>query len=232
MKEFKERTPDYGPEDDGPVDRYTQANNDYFDRIGSLAKQKHNWMRATFLLTWTCLVLVGALVFMSMKSTVTPYVVERGPDGSVVAVGPAKNTNYVPQETEIRYHLKVFVERARSLSFDPIVVRNNWKMAYAYMRPDAANKLNAIFKNENPASRIGQETVQVSVTKVSRMPEAKNSYSVSWTEETFGKDGNSKGAIKLYGVFYIELVAPTSEKELMVNPLGIYIRDLNINKEI
>lgn len=231
VKDFNQEAQNYGA-NKPPTDRYFQAEEEYYDRIGNPTKQKHNWMRFAFLEGWIILALIAGLVFMSTKSSVTPYVVQVGPDGMAMAITQARSMNYTPQEQEIKYHLKLFVERARGLGLDPIVNRRNWDLTYAYMRPEAANKMSAIFKNENPASRIGKETVMVNVAGLpTRLPESKNSYQVRWTEETFGQDGNLKGTAKYNGVFMVDLSPPTQEKELVNNPLGIFVRDFNFSKE-
>lgn len=229
MKFFKEQTPDYGP-DKPPSDKFFLAEKTYYDRIGDPIKQKHNWMRATFLLSFTCVVLAGGLVYQSAKSTVMPYVVHVDGSGAAVAVAPAQQMNYTPQEKDILFHIKYLIENLRKITLDPVDTRNNIYNAYAYLRPEAAQKMNTIFDKESN-SRNGQITVQVTVTNVTKLPETKNSYLVRWTEDVFGLDGKLKSSEKMYATLFIELAPPTDVNQLLKNPLGIYVRDFTLSKD-
>ena len=51
--------------------------------------------------------------------------------GQVRAVGEAA-TPYKPNDAQIAYRLARFLADVRSLSIDPIVVRQNWLEAYNY----------------------------------------------------------------------------------------------------
>src|SRR3546814_2091177 len=71
------------------------------------------------------------LVWRSAQSIVTPYVIEVDQSGQVRTVGEAA-TPYRPADAQIAHHLARFVTLVRSLSIDPIVVRQNWLDAYDY----------------------------------------------------------------------------------------------------
>ena len=71
------------------------------------------------------LLMAGGLVWRSAQSIVTPYVIEVDKSGQVRAVGEAA-TPYKPADAQIAYHLAHFIMLVRSLSIDPIVVRQNW----------------------------------------------------------------------------------------------------------
>ena len=65
--------------------------------------------------------------------------VELTGEGAVRAVGPA-DERYEPTDAQIAFHLAEFVKNTRSISIDPVVVRQNWLMAYAYAA-DRARRL-------------------------------------------------------------------------------------------
>ena len=85
-----------------------------------------SWPSARLLLA---LLMAGGLVWRSAQSIVTPYVIEVDKSGQVRAVGEAA-TPYKPADAQIAYHLAHFIMLVRSLSIDPIVVRQNWLDAY------------------------------------------------------------------------------------------------------
>ena len=87
--------------------------------------------------------LSGGVIWQAGRSTITPYVVEVDKLGEVRAIGPAIEA-YEPTDAQIAHHLARFIENVRSLSIDPIIVRQNWLRAYDYATTRAANTLNGI----------------------------------------------------------------------------------------
>ena len=74
--------------------------------------------------------------------------------GQVRAVGEAA-TPYRPSDAQIAYHLGRFIGLVRSLSIDPIVVRQNWLDAYDYTTDKGAVVLNEYARVNDPFARIG-----------------------------------------------------------------------------
>src|SRR3546814_4361223 len=114
------------------------------------------------------LLMAGGLVWRSAQSIVTPYVVEVDNAGQVRAVGEAA-TPYRPNDAQTAHHIARFVTLVRSLSIDPIVVRQNWLDAYDYTTDKgAAVHKDREFKTlqdlvdyakENPGKEIGRAHV-------------------------------------------------------------------------
>ena len=75
--------------------------------------------------------------------------------GQVRAVGEAA-TPYRPSDAQIAYHLGRFIGLVRSLSIDPIVVRQNWLDAYDYTTDKGAVVLNEYARVNDPFARIGK----------------------------------------------------------------------------
>jgi type IV secretory pathway TrbF-like protein len=98
-------------------------------RLGRV--QAKNWRFMAFGCLTLALLMAGGLVWRSAQSIVTPYVIEVDNAGQVRAVGEAA-TPYKPSDAQIAYHLARFITLVRSLSIDPIVVRQNWLDAYDY----------------------------------------------------------------------------------------------------
>src|SRR2546427_8350564 len=114
--------------------------------------------------------MAGGLVWRSAQSIVTPYVIEVDNSGQVRAVGEAA-TPYRPSDAQIAYHLGRFIGLVRSLSIDPIVVRQNWLDAYDYTTDKGAVVLNEYARVNDPFARIGKESVTVQITSVTRSEE-------------------------------------------------------------
>ena len=212
-----------------PVTPYEAAEGIWDRKIGSARVQAYNWRLMALGLLAACLCLVASLVFMSTKSSVTPYVVEVGPDGAR-AVGLATAEKYIPKDQEIKYFLNQFILKTRTIPTDAVVSKQNWTAAFAMLRPAAAEKLTSIVKKENPVGRIGRETAQVNVLVI--VPVSKNTWQIRWGEDIYNAGGGLKEAYKMTGLFTLEFGTPSTEKELVSNPLGMYITDFSWSREM
>jgi len=108
-----------------PATPYQAAAQAWDERIGSARVQAKNWRLMAFGCLALALLMAGGLVWRSAQSIVTPYVVEVDTGGQVRAVGEA-TTPYRPNDAQIAHHLARFITLVRSLSIDPVVVRQNW----------------------------------------------------------------------------------------------------------
>ncbi len=174
------------------------------------------------------LLMAGGLVWRSAQSIVTPYVVEVDRTGQVRAVGEVA-TPYRPADAQVAYHLARFVTLVRSLSIDPIVVRQNWLEAYDYTTDRGAAALNDYARTNDPFVRVGKESVTVQVSSVVRASDA--SFNVRWTERRF-VNGAPAGTERWNAVISTVLQTPRTEQRLRKNPLGIYVNGLSWSREL
>lgn len=213
-----------------PLTPYQLAQQEWDDRIGSARKQAANWRIMALSMVLICILLVLGLVYNASQSTVTPYVVQVNGDGIVQTVGPAKRANYVPNKKVVEYFLVQWITWVRSTPLDPIVARNQWITAYAYLRQSAATALNGIAIKEQPLSKIGVETVSVQAKNIVAL--SANTYQVRWAETTTSREGTLIGTREMTGVFNIELDPPTDEKKLKQNPLGLFIKQFSWSRDL
>nr|WP_296720057.1 conjugal transfer protein TrbF [Tistrella sp.] len=224
---FKRSTSTYGhtPEPETPYQRAAQV---WDERIGSARVQARNWRFMAFGCLALAIGLSGGVVWQAGRSTITPYVVEIDTLGQTRAVGPAIAA-YEPTDAQIAYHLARFIENVRSLSIDPIVVRQNWLRAYDYATDRAANTLNDYARENDPFSRVGQRTVTVEVTSIVRS--SGDSFDVRWREQSF-ENGTLAATTRYTAVLSIVLQPPRTEEALRKNPLGIYVHALNWSRDL
>jgi len=224
---FKRSTSTYGqtPEPETPYQRAAQV---WDERIGSARVQARNWRFMAFGCLALAIGLSGGVVWQAGRSTITPYVVEIDTLGQTRAIGPAIAA-YEPTDAQIAYHLARFIENVRSLSIDPIVVRQNWLRAYDYATDRAANTLNDYARENDPFSRVGQRTVTVEVTSIVRS--SGDSFDVRWREQSF-ENGTLANTIRYTAVLSIVLQPPRTEEALRKNPLGIYVHALNWSRDL
>lgn len=211
-----------------PVTPYQAAAQVWDQRIGSARVQAKNWRLMAFGCLSLALLMAGGLIWRSAQSIVTPYVVEVDSAGQVRAVGEAA-TPYKPSDAQIAHHLARFITDVRSLSIDPIVVRQNWLEAYEYTTDRGAATLNDYARANDPFSRIGESSVAVQINSVVRASDS--SFQVRWTERRY-VNGEAAGLERWTAVLAIVLQAPRTEERLRRNPLGIYVNGLSWSREL
>lgn len=211
-----------------PVTPYQAAGQVWDERIGSARVQAKNWRLMAFGSLSLVLLMAGGLVWRSAQSIVTPYVIEVDQAGQVRAVGEAA-TPYQPADAQIAFHLARFISGVRSLSIDPIVVRQSWLEAYDSTTDKGAAVLNDYARSNDPFSRIGQQSVAVQVNSVVRASDT--SFQVRWTERRY-VNGEAAGLERWTAVLSIVLQAPRTEERLRKNPLGIYVNGLSWSREL
>ncbi|MBV7460277.1 MULTISPECIES: conjugal transfer protein TrbF [unclassified Acidovorax] len=211
-----------------PITPYQAAGQVWDERIGSARVQAKNWRLMAFGSLSLALLMAGGLVWRSAQSIVTPYVIEVDQAGQVRAVGEAA-TPYQPADAQIAFHLARFISGVRSLSIDPIVVRQSWLEAYDYTTDKGAAVLNDYARTNDPFSRIGQQSVAVQVNSVVRASDT--SFQVRWTERRY-VNGEAAGLDRWTAVLSIVLQTPRTEERLRKNPLGIYVNGLSWTREL
>src|SRR5690606_29653735 len=211
-----------------PATPYQAAEQVWDERIRSARVQAKNWRLMAFGCLVLALLMAAGLVWRSAQSIVTPYVVEVDQAGQVRAVGEAA-TRYRAADAQQAHHVARFITMVRSLSIDPIVVRQNWLDAYDYTTDRGAAVLNDYARSNDPFARIGRESVTVQITSVVRASEA--SFNVRWTEQRF-VNGAPTGTERWTAVVSIVLQTPRTEQRLRKNPLGIYVNGLSWSREL
>ena len=211
-----------------PATPYQSAAQVWDERIGSTRVQAKNWRFMAFGCLTLAVLMAGGLVWRSAQSIVTPYVIEVDNAGQVRAVGEAA-APYKPSDAQVAYHLGRFIGLVRSLSIDPIVVRQNWLDAYDYTTDKGAVVLNEYARVNDPFARIGKESVTVQITSVTRASDT--SFNVRWTETRF-VNGALDRTDRWNAVISTVLQAPRTEQRLRKNPLGIYVNGLSWSREL
>ncbi len=224
---FRRAASHYG-ESPPPETPFQKAGQVWDDRIGSARVQARNWRLMAIGLLGALVLSTLALVWRSLQSAVTPYVVEIDADGAVRAVAPAIGA-YDPSDVQIAHHLASFVQNVRSLSIDPVVVRQNWLKAYDTVTDKAAVTLSQYARDNDPFADIGRKSRTVDVISVVRMTDT--SFQARWLEKTY-ENGALTGARRFTGHFTLIQDTPRDAETLRANPLGIYIHSLNWGEDI
>ncbi|HUA81443.1 MAG TPA: conjugal transfer protein TrbF [Dyella sp.] len=211
-----------------PATPYQSAAQLWDERIGSSRVQAKNWRWMAFGCLVLAVLMAGGLVWRSAQSTITPYVIEVDHAGQVRTVGEA-TTPYHPTDAQIAYYLAQFITWVRSLSIDPVVVRQNWLNAYDYTTDRGAAVLNDYARTNDPFARVGKESVTVQVTSITRASDT--SFNVQWIEQHF-TNGEPESTQHWNAMISIVLQTPRTVQRLRKNPLGIYVNGLSWSREL
>jgi len=224
---FRRSTTRYGTTPE-PVTPYQKAAQIWDDRIGSARVQARNWRLMAFGSVLLSAGLGAGLLWQSARGTVTPWVVQVDRLGQAQVVAPAI-AGYTPSDPQLAWYLAQFVQDVRSLSSDPVVVRNNWLRAYDFTTISGAQALNDYARLNDPFSRIGHEQVEVDVSSVIRA--SSSSFRVAWTERHY-RDGAFTGTEHWTAIVTVVVAAPHDADHLRKNPLGITVSAINWSKEL
>ena len=168
----------------------------------------------------------------SLKSQIIPYVVTVDKStGEVEKAGAFIAQDYTPQEVEVRYFIGQFIQNARNIQLDPVQQEKMQGKAFAYLTQAAAQKYAAIQRNEGFKNKYAMYTVQTKITGIKKIPDT-DSYHATWTEEEFNIASGKQDVKKYECVFAVTTIPPKDDQTLLVNPLGLYISDLNFSAEI
>jgi type IV secretory pathway TrbF-like protein len=211
-----------------PVTPYQKAAQVWDERIGSARVQAHNWRLMALGSLALAIILAAILLWLGRSGSAAPYIVEVDPRGGARAVGPAAEA-YKPSDAQIAFHLARFVDNIRSLSIDPVVVRQNWLKAYDFVTDRAAVTLNEYARNNDPFAKVGRESVAVEITSVVRASES--SFQLRWLERLF-EGGALKDTKYLTGLFSVVITPPRTVEAVRKNPLGIYVHAFNWSQDV
>lgn len=210
-----------------PETPFSRAGQVWDERIGSARAQAHNWRLMAFGGLVLSTGLAAALVWQSMQSRVTPYVVEVDRLGAARSVAPATR-DFRPTDPQIAWHLGRFIASVRARSLDPVLMRENWLGAYDFATERAGLFLGEYARSANPFADVGRRTVSVEVTSVVRASDT--SFQVKWTESAFER-GSLAGTSRWTAMISVKLKPPRSADVLRKNPLGLYVDAIDWSRE-
>lgn len=207
---------------------YQRAAQVWDDRMGAARVQAANWRLAAFVALALAFALAAAFVWRSSQSIITPYVIELESDGAARAVKPAV-ADYQPTDAQIAFHLGEFIKNVRSVSIDPIVVRENWLKAYTYATDQAAQTLSDYARVNDPFAEVGKRSVSVDIVSVVRS--SNDSFELRWRETTY-LSGVRQGQETHTAILAVVINPPRDEATLHQNPLGVYVHGVNWSKDL
>lgn len=211
-----------------PVTPYQKAAQIWDERIGSARVQARNWRLMALGGLMLSMGLSAGLVWQSMQSRVVPYVVEVDHLGEPRALRPA-DKDYQPTEPQIAWHVARFITNVRTVSLDPVLMRENWLSAYDFVTPRGARFLGDYARSADPFGSLGSKAVSIQVTSVVRASD--RSFEVKWTESEYQR-GNLQSTSRWTAILSVVTRPPATAAVLRKNPLGLYIDAIDWSQEV
>lgn len=218
-----------------PVNRelnpYVEARREWNERYGDYIHQAQHWRMMAILSGLVSLVCVIGICYIGSRSKVVPYIVEVDKIGDAVAVGRADRVPTVDARV-IKAYLARFVVDWRSVTIDSQAQKSAVDRVYSMVPRGsvAVSKMSDYFRANNPFSAAAKGTVAAAVTNV--LPISEKTWQVEWEEVRRDTRGLVLNTVRMKASVLVGVTPPTSESQVLLNPLGVYITDLNWSQQL
>jgi type IV secretion system protein VirB5 len=198
------------------------------DRYGYLSGNAAQWRRISAVLILCCAACVASVIFMSGRVTVVPYIVQVDAHGYEIAVEPV-----APSGIDARLMISRvgrYVWSLKTVFSDPEAQLHLMNFVYSStpVNTAAEKKYQEYYAENNPVLAGETETVSVAVNSV--LPMSPGTWQAEWTEERRAAGGDKISVKRYRGIFTAAAVTPSSMREVLQNPLGIFITDFNFSE--
>ncbi|ATC32106.1 conjugal transfer protein TrbF [Caulobacter vibrioides] len=210
-----------------PQTAYQRAGQAWDDRIGAARVQAFHWRLVALGLLALSGGLTAGLVTLSLRGGVTPWVVEVDKLGEPRLAAPAVQGAQA-SDAVIAWSLARFISDVRSVSSDPVLMRQAWLRAYDFTTPEGAAALSDYARRADPFSQVGKSQTTVAVSSVVRA--SPRSFRVAWSEQRF-EAGQLVATERWTAILTVDLKPPQTAEGLRANPLGVLVTALSWSKE-
>ncbi|RAX56585.1 conjugal transfer protein TrbF [Helicobacter monodelphidis] len=211
------------------INTYIAGREEWLERYGGYIAQKRNWQMIAYACLAICFVCVCFIGFMGTQNKLVPYIVEVDKLGKTNAVATA-NTINLKNDNVIKYSLSTFIFGWRSVWAEQQGQRKFILDAYNYLKPNSAafTMVNEYFRQNNPFEVATRNTISITINTI--IPQNPTTWQVEWTEEVRNTAGENMNTIRYRGLFAVEQIIPSTEEQILKNPLGVFISEINISK--
>jgi type IV secretion system protein TrbF len=210
---------------------YVEARREWNERYGDYIQQTYHWRLTAVVCAVVALISVSGIVYIGGRSKVVPYVVEVDKLGQTAAVARADQSAVVDPKV-VRASLARFIADWRTVTVDRVAQKEAIDRLYA-MLPNgsvALGKINEYFRAHNPFVIAGSRSVAVAITNL--LPISDETWQIEWQEVTRDSRGDVQYSVRLKASLIVGITPPTDESLILLNPLGVYITDLNWSQQL
>jgi type IV secretion system protein VirB5 len=206
---------------------------EYMERYGTLSKTAARWRFISFLLSLLCALCVVSVVVMSGSVKTVPFIVQVDRHGYEIAVKPVEAS--AVDDRLVVSRIGRFVNNFRTVLHDDTaqVVYIDFVYKSVPSASAAYRKVVDYYKENNPLTiaAVNQTTVLVEMRSILPLGTSGKTWRAEWEEKRMS-GGNLISSKSYTGIFDIQLMPPTAIREVMDNPMGIFITDLNITEDL
>lgn len=210
------------------INPYTDSKRKWNEEYANYVVQARNWRFFSLFTLLVALFSVGGMIYVASLPKIKPYIVTIDKIGTPIAAMPVPSMK--ADEKVIKYALADFVTNFRTVYIlDSNVQRQMVNKAYNYLGDyPATQQVTQIYRSNPPFG--GETSRQINVGSVLNV--GKDQYQIDWTENTFNKDGNLLSKENYRAVATIAINPPATEKDIMKNPIGLFIKDIAFQKTL
>lgn len=209
-----------------PENPYLAARQEWNERYGSYVKAAAAWRIVGVTGMLLAVISTTYALYQSSQVKLVPYIVEVDRLGTAVNAGFPQQIEYADARV-VRATLGNFMSNFRSVTPDAVVQKGYIDRTYAMLRTSdpATEKINGWFRSNSPFEKARAATVAVEVNNI--VPLSNQSYQIDWTEYERDRKGKETGVRRFRAVATVVLTPPQDEAVIRLNPIGLYIRDLD-----
>jgi len=203
---------------------YLDGKRAFLEQHATIVQAANQWRLISFGCIAGFIIAVSGLVAVSLQHKVVPFVVETNAHSEVVRVTRADEMAR-PTTNQIKAALNDWITGARSVWGDYRAQDAMIRTTYAITLPEspAYQSLATFHKENDPFKRAQKEAVEVAVNNVSLI--AGDTWRIEWTETTKLISGRVVDVKVWQGSFTVVVVPPVNEKQILINPLGVQVKD-------
>ena len=216
---------------DKTINPYFDGRKEWNERYGSYIKQVKTWKTITYISLFTTLASILGLTYIGSKNKLVPYVVEVDKLGAIQAINYAKQTQ-IDNQRVIKYSLANFIQNFKTIYGDAQIQKEMIFKIYRYLSPSypAYNIVNSYYQEHSPFERLTKEHVRVKINSIVKIN--KETYQVDWEEVVSDPRGIKIRTDNFKASITILTVPPTTQSEIIKNPIGLFIKEFNFTKII
>ncbi|OJF99494.1 conjugal transfer protein TrbF [Rhizobium sp. 58] len=210
----------------GSESPYLAARQEWTERYGSYVQAARAWRIVGIVGLSMAVIGFSYAMYLSTQVKLVPYIVEVDKLGTSISAGFPQQIEYADPRV-VRATLGNFVTSFRSITPDAVVQKQYIDRTYALLRTSdpSTQKVNAWFRGNSPFEKAKTSTVSIEVNNIVAL--SNQTYQIDWTEYERDRKGKETGTRRFRGIATVTLTAPQDEAIIRLNPIGLYVQDLD-----
>ena len=226
----KENASSADPIGNSPPTAFDKGKQEWFERMGAPVVERARYFLLATLFGLAFLGVVGTLMYMMPLSRVEPYVVHVDKvTGQTAAVRAASET-YKPGVREKQYFITKWVRGL--LELDPNTTERTLVEVYESSRGKAIDEFTDFITRTKPVLRVRTEvnlTRTVEIKSYSPLNDQSSLVRVETEERSINKPPLRRSYVV---TVHYAIDPPKTEKEIMKNPIGLFVTHFAINEDM